>query len=330
MMFKNAHFPFHAAAALLLATQINTAMADSTCRYIEQASLALSHSGQSRTPTVAGQINGKPVNMLLDTGAGRTYIMRAEADRQNMNPERIRQQTHGVGGASSVFLVKVREFGIGDARAANLRFPVVETMDQSGIAALVGADFLMQYDVEMDLAKDRVKLFRADGCQEKALAYWDPHAMSVPMTMIDGGSSPLVQVNINGVTITALIDSGASRSFVNLSAARKLGFAIDAAGVKAAGKAAGIGAAIKDTWNMTFDSFAIGDEAIRNPRIGVLDDTDTVLRNSPFQVILGRDFLRAHHVLLAQSQMQVYYSYNGGPVFAPYEAVAAATQQAAP
>ena len=329
-MFKNAHFPFHAVAALLLATQINTAMADSACRYIEQASLALSHSSQSRTPTVAGQINGKPVNMLLDTGASRTYIMRAEADRQNMNPERIRQQTQGIGGLSSVFLVKVKEFGIGDARAANLRFPVLETMDKSGIAALVGADFLMQYDVELDLAKDRVKLFRADGCQDKGLAYWDSHAMSVPMTMIDGGSSPLVQVKINGMTMSALIDSGASRTVVNLSAARQLGFAIDAPGVQSGGKAAGIGADKKDTWNMTFDSFAIGDEVIRHPRIGVLDDTSMSMGRIPFQMILGRDFLRAHHVLLAQSQMQVYYSYNGGPVFAPYEAVATVTQQAAP
>jgi len=268
--------------------------------------------------------------MLLDTGASRTYIMRTEADRQNLNPERIRQQTQGIGGLTSVFLVKVKEFGIGDAHAVNLRFPVLETMEKTGIAALVGADFLMQYDVEMDLAQNRVKLFRADHCQDKALAYWDQHAMSVPMTLTEGASSPLVQVKINGVTLSALVDSGASRTLVNLSTARKLGFAIDAPGVTSSGKAQGIGSARKDVWNMTFDSFAIGDETIRQPRIGVLDDTETFLGRVPFQMILGRDFLRAHHVLLAQSQMQLYYSYNGGTVFATHEPVAASTQQAAP
>jgi len=326
-MARNARF--YIVAAVLLATQ-QAAIAESACRYIEHASLALSYAAQSRTPTVAGQINGKPVNMLLDTGAGRTYITRAEADRQNLNPERIRQQTQGIGGLSSVFLVKLKEFGIGDARAANLRFPVLEMLEQTGIAALVGADFLMQYDVELDLAKDRVKLFRADGCQEKALAYWDQHAMSVPMEMMDGSSSPLVQVNINGVAVTALIDSGASHTFVNLSTARTLGFAADAPGVRSGGKAAGIGNEKKDIWDMRFDSFAIGDEMIRYPRIGVLDDSDAFLGRKPFQMILGRDFLRAHHVLLAQSQMVMYYSYNGGTVFATHQPVAATAQQAAP
>ena len=321
---------FHVVAAFLLATQLSVASAENACRYIEQASLELSYADQSTTPTVAGQINGEPARMLLDTGAGRTYIMRAEADRQNLHPERIRQQTQGIGGLTSLFLVKVKQFGIGDARAVNLRFPVLETMEKTGIAALVGADFLMQYDVEMDLAQNRVKLFRADHCQDKSLAYWDQHAMSVPMTMTEGAPSPLLQVKINGVALSALVDSGASRTLVNLSTARKLGFAVDAPGVTSSGKAQGIGSAKKDVWNMTFDSFSIGDEVIRQPRIGVFDDTDAFRGRIPFQMILGRDFLRAHHVLLAQSQMQLYYSYNGGTVFAAHEPTAAITPQAAP
>jgi predicted aspartyl protease len=330
MISRHALLRLHAIAALGLTMPFHAATAAGACRYIEQASLELSHSDQSQTPTVAGQINREPVRMLLDTGAGWTYIMRAEADRQNLHPERIRQQTQGIGGLTSVFLVKVKAFGIGDARAVNLRFPVLEAMDKSGIAALVGADFLMQYDVEMDLAQNRVKLFRADYCGDRALAYWDQHAMSVPMTFTERGSSPLVQVKINGVTLSALIDSGASRTLVNLSTARKLGFALDAPGVTPSGKAQGIGSAIKDVWNMTFDSFAIGDEVIRQPRIGVFDDTDLLRGRTPFQMILGRDFLRAHHVLLAQSQMQLYYSYNGGTVFPAHAPAAAITRQAAP
>ena len=32
-------------------------------------------------------------------------------------------------------------------------------------------------------------------------------------------------------------------------------------------------------------------------------------------MLLGLDFLRAHRVLFANSQGQMYFSYNGGPVF---------------
>jgi predicted aspartyl protease len=313
----------------LLSAPFSSATAASACRYIEQASLDLSRSNTSGTPTVEGKINGTPVNMLLDTGASQTYIMRAEADRQNLNPERTRGITQGIGGVSSIFLVKLKDFAIGNAHATNLRFPVVETKNPD-IAALIGADFLMQYDVELQLADNRVKLFRAEHCQDKALAYWDQNAMAVPMELVDGKYWSRVQVKINGATLWALIDSGAGRSFIDLSAARKLGFAPDAPGVKYSGKVSGIGPEKRDTWNMTFDSFAIGEEMVQHPRIGVVDDGDTFLGRKPFQMVLGRDFLRTHRALLAHSQEQFYFSYNGGTVFPTNEVVASAATNAAP
>jgi hypothetical protein len=66
---------------------------------------------------------------------------------------------------------------------------------------------------------------------------------------------------------------------------------------------------------MTFNSFAIGDELIQHPRIGVMDRSENYRGRKEHQVVLGRDFLMSHHVLLAQSQMLLYYSYLGGPVF---------------
>jgi predicted aspartyl protease len=320
---------FALGAFALLSAHSAIAHAAGTCRYIEQASLDLSRSNPWSTPTVDGEINGKPVKMLLDTGASQTYIMRAEADRQNLNPERTRTMTQGVGGLTSIFLVRLKDFAIGNARATNLRFPVLETGNPD-IAALIGADFLMQYDVELQLAENRVKLFRANDCQDKALAYWDQNAMAVPMELIDGKYSARVQVKINDVTLWALIDSGASRSFVDLSTARKLGFATDAPGVKHSGKVGGIGAEKRDSWNMTFDRFAIGDEVIQHPRIGVIDEGDGFVGRKPFQMVLGRDFLRSHRALLANSQLLFYFSYHGGTVFPAHDVIASTATNAAP
>lgn len=330
MNFTNKDDVFCFAAAFLLATHINAAQAESACHFIEQASLDLSYAEKSTTPTVEGKINGKTVRMLLDTGASRTNIMRAEADRQNLNPERMREQTQGVGGPSSVFLVKVKDFAIGDAHAANLRFPVVEVMGHQNIGALIGADFLFQYDVELNLAENRVKLFRADHCQEKGLAYWDPHAMTVPMELVDGAHLARVQVKINGVPVSAIIDSGASLTVIDLSAARKLGFSTDAPGVTNGVHVVGIGAEKRETWNMTFDSFAIGDEVIEHPRMAVIADGDAFRGRKPFQMILGRDFLRTHRVMLAQSQLLFYYSYLGGQVFPARERLARTAQVSGP
>ena len=325
MTFTKKNVLFCLTAVFLFSAQ---ARADNACHFIEQANLPLSYAEKSRTPTVDGEINGNRVKMLLDTGASQTYVMKDEADRQNLNPERIKQQTQGVGGLSSIFLVKIKDFAIGEAHAKNLRFPVVEILGQPGTAGLIGADFLMQYDIELNFADRYVKLFHADHCQERDLAYWDPKAMSVPMEMGEGSKHARVQVKLNGVTLWALIDSGASRSVVDLDAARKLGFSADAPGVKFSGKIVGIGPEKRDSWNMTFDSFAIGDEEIQHPRIAVMEGAETFLGRKPFDMILGRDFLTAHHVMLATSQQQFYFSYNGGQVFPTRDT--ARPQQVAP
>lgn len=325
MTFTKKNYLFCLTAVFLFATQ---ARAENACHFSEQANLPLSQSAQARTPTVDGEINGQPVKFLMDTGASQTYVMKHEADRQNLNPERIKQLTQGVGGLSSIFLVKVKDFAIGNAHATNLRFPVIDVLGQTGTAGLVGADFLMQYDIELNFAGHYIKLFRADNCQDKALAYWDPNALSVPMELVDGAKLARVQVKINGVTLWALIDSGASLTVIDLDTARKLGFSADAPGVQASGKIAGIGPDKRNSWEMTFDSFAIGDEVVQHPRIAVMEGGDQFLGRKPFEVILGRDFLTAHHVLLATSQLQFYYSYNGGQVFPTR--VAAKPQQAAP
>ena len=188
----------------------------------------------------------------------------------------------------------------------------------------------MVYATYPNLADKRVKLFRADHCQDKALAYWDQDAMTVPMKFTPGSTTPLVPVSINGVALWALVDSGADGTIIDLDTARKLGFSEDAAGVTPGGKAHGIGTETRTLWRHTFDSFAIGDELIRHPRIGVIDNTADLRSRKEHQVVLGRDFLSSHHVLLAQSQMLFYYSYLGGPVFLKDEIDAIKLPRAAP
>lgn len=81
-----------------------------------------------------------------------------------------------------------------------------------------------------------------------------------------------------------------------------------------------------DSWIGKFDTFAIGNETVRNPTIHFSDmwrhvtstPTGTRLaqpRAGLPQMFLGVDFLRAHRVLIAYSQQKVYFTYVGGTVF---------------
>lgn len=104
-------------------------------------------------------------------------------------------------------------------------------------------------------------------------------------------------------------------SIIELDAARRLGFSTTAPGVTDGGVAVGIGSEKPKLWNMTFDSFEIGDEQVQHPRIAVVESAPNYRGRKEFDMRLGRDFLSAHHVLLAPSQKLFYYSHNGRKVF---------------
>lgn len=301
---------FTFAASVLLSTH-----AASACRYIEQANLEVAHNAQSVIATVDGELNGQPIKFGLDTGLTNTMLLRGAVEKQGLMPLRTRRQLQGVGGGTSIFLVKVKDIAIGGAHAKNLQIEAVDALENAGVTGLIGVDFLMQYDVDLNLADNRIKLFRAEDCQDRALAYWDKDAASVPMEYIGGARRPRVQVKLNGVSVWALIDSGATQSSVDLDTARRLGMSVDAPGVTAGGYAKGLGTNTRKLWDMTFDSFAIGDEVVQHPRMAVMDNAEYVIGQRQHEMILGRDFLRAHHVLLAHSQMLVYFTYNGGQIF---------------
>lgn len=299
-------------AALIAA---GPARAESACHYVEIANLDVSYPKSHLSPAVHGAINGSPIDMLLDTGSGMTYLLRSDVEKLGMTPARTRAQAYGVGGNVSIFQVKIKDFAIGAAHVKNVSFPVIEALEDSALAGIVGDDFLLQYDVELNLGAKQVKLFQPEHCGDKGLAYWNPDAQTVPMQFEADSKRPLIQVQINGVAIWALVDTGAANSALDLAAARRLGLDINSPGVTAAGKAMGVGNEKRNVWNMTFDSFAIGDEVIQHPRISVMDDGGNYPGRKPHEMLLGHDFLRTHHVLLAPSQMLMYFSYSGGQVF---------------
>jgi len=67
-----------------------------------------------------------------------------------------------------------------------------------------------------------------------------------------------------------------------------------------------------------FDSFALGDEQISHTRlqVGDFDLPET-------EMLLGVDFFLSHHIYVSDVQRKVYFTYNGGPVFAQNKAARA-------
>ncbi len=193
---------------------------------------------------------------------------------------------------------------------------------------MLGEDFLRQFDVEFDLANDRVRLHRAQDCNDVSLAYWTKEvAGEVAIEPIEDTRPRIhVTVMINDQPIGAFVDSGAAVSLLTKDDAAALGVTPDTHGVVDSGHARGVGAKSVPMWTGPFRSFAIGNESIPDVRLRFADFyrdasvtatgsriTRKVNRLEP--MILGADFLRSHRTLIAHSQLRMYFTYSGGPVF---------------
>ncbi|WP_332856630.1 retroviral-like aspartic protease family protein [Duganella sp. S19_KUP01_CR8] len=302
-------------AGLLLAAQALSPSAHA-CRYTELAALDINIQAASGMPYVEGQVNGKTVRMLVDTGSARTLLTRAEMDRQQLPLTRTLNRVRGMGGDTAMFAAQPEEVIIGPSRVAKAWFPVVDGFDYPGYGGMVGADYLLQSDLEIALAERKLKFFKEEGCSAKSLAYWDTQALDVPLELSDQHSAAYVQVQLNGRPLRALIDTGAEQSVVDLATAAALGVSTTSQGVSAAGDGVGVAGKPTPHWRAGFDSFAIGEENIGHPQILLAEIPNTQQFGiKHIDMILGRDFLRAHRVLLAASQQRFYYSYLGGQVF---------------
>ncbi len=317
-------------AFLAAAAAIGLAMASSAAAQTQKCKLALIaewplQAGHYR-PVVEGAINGQKIGILLDTGAAQSLIRRSATTKLGLTRyEAEGYRAFGVGGETHAEYVHIDEFRIGKAVRKNWRALVAGEHDFDGdIAVFLGDDFFNQVDIEFDLAHHAVRLYETKDCEAVSLAYWTTEPAGV--VPIEAGSKIWVTVAINGKPVRAELDSGTSYSVLSRADAARIGVTPESPGVVAGGCVTGEGKRQIDSWIGLFESFAIGNEIIRNPRIRFADlwqyttYTETGSRlptrfaGQP-DMLLGADFLRGHRVLIAHSQRKMYFTHAGGTVF---------------
>jgi clan AA aspartic protease (TIGR02281 family) len=267
----------------------------------------------SRATTMV-KINGNNTRFILDTGAFFNIMSSANASSLGLKlqPTPFGFRVGGVGGTASAQQAHVKEFGILDTTLKNVDFIVGGTDAGSG---LLGANLLDSADLEIDLAHGKLTLFKVDHCDNESLAYWvkDGKYNVADIKPADNqfDRRTFLTVTINGKKVQALLDSGASATALSRDAAERAGIDLNAPGVKAGRSSVGIGAKAVKTWTVNIDSFSVGSETIQHTQMQVIDgrfDDST-------DMLLGVDFLLAHHMFIANSKKKAYFTYNGGRVF---------------
>lgn len=269
---------------------------------------------QRGLPLVEGAINGKKVGVLLDTGAYASLITKASAERLGLPTRATAEVMAGVGGLSQVHVTRIDTLTIAGATREGMRVRVGGERPIPGVDFVLGDDFFRMVDIEFDYAKGVIRLFQPEGCDGRALGYWDPKAMQLPM---ERDSKIVVPIKVNGRSARALLDSGASSSMVALHLAEDVGVRPGGQDVAPSGCSSGIGADLVRSWVARFDTVEIGEQVVRDPRLHVAEVIPELAfgMNAVPEVILGTDFFRAHRVYVARGQRKVYFTYTGGLIF---------------
>jgi predicted aspartyl protease len=302
----------HLLLALLVAAAPAWAQDAAKCRLAKIAEWTVKLG--TNQPIIDGAINGKPVGVMLDTGASQTLLMKAAAERLDVPTRPTQEFMVGFGGQSRVFVTTLEEVRIGDAVRKNWRMKVAGEGAFRGTDLILGDDFFKVVDMEFDYAKGVIRLFQPENCQKSFLGYWDANAQVVPM---EDGDKIHFNVRVNGREARAMLDSGASSSIVALAFAESVGLSTDSPSVLPGSCSSGLGGGGLRNWVGTFDTVTIGGQTIRDARIRIQDYTTDFARargHAP-DLFLGTDFLRSHRVYVARSQNKVYFTHAGGQVF---------------
>jgi predicted aspartyl protease len=270
-----------------------------------------------------GELDGHAVRVLIDTGATLSLIWRPALARLGLRlTNGPRASLYGTGGETPVYGAFVKEFRVATFVSQNQRFPVAGDRP-AAMDFILAEDLLSQASVEFDLQHHAVRTMEPTGCTLAELPYWaTTYSMADLIASPHDAQAIQVDVLLNGRSVRALIDSGASISVVSKSLIDALGIHY----VSASGGIVGFGRGALETWIADVQTFTLGDETIKNTQLRVAELSKFLRRTrlgsrlpvavaGKADMLIGMDFLRAHRVLVDNSTRKMVFTYEGGPVF---------------
>jgi predicted aspartyl protease len=273
---------------------------------------------------VGGKIAGWPVQFRVDTGSQFTVMDFPVAKRFGISVTDNDQTEMGVGGRLHFLKGTVPGFSVGDFPPANVALPIAAHQFLNGDAVgMVGLDMLGGFDVEFDVAAQKIVWFNHNSCPGEPI-YWAQNFSEADVDVRD--SKLIVTIAINGAPAHALLDTGMPVTVISWSLAHRIGIDSTTNGVMAAGQIKGPDGNPIDRSQYRFSEFKFGDEVVRNPVLYIanlfknqVDRTSRLIAPGAGEVdidaIVGADFIRSHHLYLETMKGKLYFTWNGGSIF---------------
>ena len=280
--------------------------------HIQSLELPVKMVGNRAIATVG--IGGTQVPLVVDTGAFFSMLTEAAASQLNLKvvPLPPRMTVNGLTGRISARMTTIPRLQLLKGDMPDVDFVVGGNEPGAGAMGMLGRNLLAVTDTEYDLAHGFIRLvFPSDECEKANMAYWASPDTAVSELALARQRSRVPEIRstieLNGHRTIAVFDSGA-HTLVSLGAALRAGVA--KGDMTPDGQAFGLGTGSAQQWIAKFDKVDFGGEAIQHNRLSVVDF------DMSEDMLIGIDFFLAHHIYVSQQQSRMFFTYNGGPVFA--------------
>jgi predicted aspartyl protease len=294
---------------LCLLTLLWPWLASAACEVEQRAVVPLRLAGSAVIVPVS--VNGIEGSFILDTGAERTVVTPDAVVHFGLALDEWTATTmRGVGGIERRRNADPRSVELGGiplhrrslARDATLRVATLPNnmSAQQPIDGLLGRDFLSAFDLSLDLPHRTLTLYDVHGCAGRFLP-WTETYLSVPVVN-PTESALLVPVELDGVSLRALLDTGAGQSLIAAPGMARLGLGLDRLAGDPARVVGGMGPHTVTMWRHRFTALRIGGETIDAPVYLVAP-----IQLSPISdMLLGADWLMGRRVWISYATNQLF------------------------
>jgi clan AA aspartic protease (TIGR02281 family) len=291
-------------AALLLLAAGPAPDSPEACTLQHRGEAAVTLDGAA--PLVQVTIDGKPATLVLDTGATTTLLTDDAVQRLGLQTRQIGTATvQGVGGESKAVVVQVKRLQLGNVMLTDqpiiiASFPL---RGYHGAApdGLLGASTLEKFDVDIDLPHGKLGLYAARNCVSGTPDWTEPHILKADDTYAPRPNLVYLQVLLDDTPIYAVVDTGASISFVDARAAQAAGTTSEALREVKPDLVHGAAPQDAEVRRHQFRSLTIGLENYNHPMLTIGD-----LAPGIGGMLLGVDYARTHRLWISYASRRVF------------------------
>jgi hypothetical protein len=284
------------------------------CLVQQRAAIMLESAGNLMLASVT--VNGIAGLFVLDTGAAQTVVTPEAVDRFHLAlDEWTATTTRGVGGVERRRNAIPRSVELGGvalhrrslARDVTLRVATLpkRAMGEPVVEGLLGRDFLSAFDLDLDFPRRTLTVFEVRDCGGRFLPWTDVY-VSVPVGN-PTENALIVPVELDGIPLRALLDTGASRTLVAAPGMARLRLDLAALDGDAHEIVSGVGPHTVTMWRHGFRALRIGDETFVAPTFLVAP----IQLNPICDMLLGADWLTGRRVWISFTTNQFFIATQG-------------------